>query len=296
MKCQSRPKALVVEDDQRTRETIDEVLTALEHEYDTATCLLEARKLLKVNGYTYVLLNCRIPARLGGTPRTQNTENFLEVLADVKGKDMPPVVILLPPESAYADVTREASIRWAAGVMRRGAADFIAKPFATEGRTLDRVIKKVLVGKVEPACISWPTAAPDEASVDAAEPGADSTALPDRKKPADLPVPAAATEDRWSTVPNEPVEVDDFMARFCEQRSKENRVCRKRALLAAARHETVKLPPLANPHKQGQPNRYLVRDLLGAWQGFLDEGVDLPPLLPQYRTFPQQATARGADP
>ena len=33
------------------------------------------------------------------------------------------------------------------GLMLRGATDFIAKPFATAGRTLDRVIKKVLNGQ-----------------------------------------------------------------------------------------------------------------------------------------------------
>ena len=84
------------------------------------------------------------------------------------------------------------------------------------------------------------------------------------------------------SVPNEPVELDDFMAKFCEQRSKENRMCRKRALLAAARHGTVKLPPLAGQRKHGQANKYVTHDLLAAWQGFLDEGVDLPPLLPEF--------------
>lgn len=281
MICQSRPKALVVEDDPRTREMIDEVLTALEHEYDTATCLLEARKLLKANGYAYVLLNCRIPARLGGTPRTQNTENFLELLADTKGDRMPPVVILLPPDSAYTDVTREASIRWAAGVVRRGAADFIAKPFATEGRTLDRVIKKVLAGKVEPVRIAWPTANDTEhAEVTASD---DAGVLADERAAESPATTSAITVSPWAGVPNEPIDLDDFMAQFCEQRGKENRKCRKRALLAAARHETVKLPRLAGIRKHGQSNRYLVHDLLAAWQRFRDEGVELPPLLPQYR-------------
>ena len=267
-------RALVVEDDQRTREMIDEVLTALGHEYDTATCLLEARKLLKVNGYTYVLLNCRIPARLGGTPRTQNTENFLELLEEAKGRGMPPVIILLPPESAYVAVTREASIRWAAGVMRRGATDFIAKPFASEGRTLDRVIKKALAGKVEPVRIVWP--AIHEEDGDGAEP----ESTPPSSQHGE--VPSQPGRNRWPGVPNDLIEISDFMARFCELRSKESRKCRKRALLAAARHETIKLPPLAAPRKHGQANKYFAHDLLAAWQGFLDEGVDIPLLRPEY--------------
>jgi hypothetical protein len=86
-------------------------------------------------------------------------------------------------------------------------------------------------------------------------------------------------DERWVDVPNEPIEIDNFMARFCEPRSKEHRTCRKRALLAAARHKTVTLPPLTGKRKHGQPNLYLVHDLLAAWQSFLDEGVDVPRLL-----------------
>ncbi len=88
----------------------------------------------------------------------------------------------------------------------------------------------------------------------------------------------------WLSVPNEPVELDAFMAKFCEQRTKENRMCRKRALLAAARHGTVTLPPLAGGHKRGMPNRHLTRDLLAAWQGFVDKDVDVPPLRSDYIT------------
>jgi len=87
-------------------------------------------------------------------------------------------------------------------------------------------------------------------------------------------------ESRWPGIPNEPIEIDEFMAKFCEQRTKQARKHRKDALLAAARHKTVTLPPLGAPHKHGQAKKYLVHDLLAAWQGYLDEGVDLPPLLP----------------
>jgi len=84
-------------------------------------------------------------------------------------------------------------------------------------------------------------------------------------------------------VANEAVTLDDFMARFCQERSKQNRSCRKKALLPAARHGTVKLPELAVPHKHGRAKKYFVHDLLVAWQGFLDEGVDLPPLVTEHQ-------------
>ena len=61
---------------------------------------------------------------------------------------------------------------------------------------------------------------------------------------------------------------------------------RKQALLSASRHGTIKLPPLAGEKKQGMPLRCLVHDLLATWQGFRDEGVDLPPLLPEYQSTP----------
>ena len=76
------------------------------------------------------------------------------------------------------------------------------------------------------------------------------------------------------------------MDEICIPRSKELRVCRKNALLAATRNGTVKLPPLAGIHKPGMPYRFLAHDLLATWQGFLNEKVDLPPLLPQYQSTP----------
>ena len=71
---------------------------------------------------------------------------------------------------------------------------------------------------------------------------------------------------------------DEFMVRFCELRSEENRICRKKALLAAARHGTVALLPLASGRKPGQANKYFAHDLMAAWQRYIDEGVDVPPL------------------
>jgi len=73
------------------------------------------------------------------------------------------------------------------------------------------------------------------------------------------------------------------MARLCREWSNHNRVSRRKALLAAARHGTIKLPELAIPHKHGRAKKYFVHDLLAAWQGFLDEGVDLPLLSPYQR-------------
>jgi len=89
---------------------------------------------------------------------------------------------------------------------------------------------------------------------------------------------ATPTDDRWKNIPNAPITLDDFMAKFCEPRSKENRKHRRLALLAASRNKTITLPPLAGAHKHGMPYRFLVHDLLTSWPDFLNEKVDLPPL------------------
>ena len=99
----------------------------------------------------------------------------------------------------------------------------------------------------------------------------------------------------WGDLSNEPIMLDRFMVRFCEKRSRENRRCRREALLAAARNETVEMPPLAVPYKNGQSNKYFTHDLLNAWQGFIDENMDLPPLLSQYQASPGTADQKGKD-
>ncbi|MBI5724744.1 MAG: response regulator [Planctomycetes bacterium] len=136
-------KALVVEDDGKTCEAIDEILAALGHEYDLAGSLLEARKRLRTNAYSYILLDWEIPAKIGGLPRIQNAENFLDDLKVARGDSPPPVIVMMSPGDCKSDLALEL-IRLSAGLTRRGAADFIGKPFRTAGRTLDRVIKKLL--------------------------------------------------------------------------------------------------------------------------------------------------------
>ena len=258
-------RALVVEHDPEVIDVISEALESLEHTFDTACSQREAVKRLRETSYSYVLLDIDIPARSRtGAPRIQNTENLLEKITELKNGDSPPVIILSDYEANGLDAT-ENVMRLAMSLSDKGASDIIKKPFATAGRTLDRVIKKVL-GMPMRTRKSRGRAATADVAV-----------TPSGAKPE--PPSQQDQSERWPDVPNDPVTLDEFMAKSCEPRSKENRKFRKRALLAAARHGTVALPPLAASRKQGQANKYFVHDLLAAWQGFIDEGVDLPPLL-----------------
>lgn len=266
--------ALVIEDDPDIINVIADALASLGHEYDTACSQQEAARRLKANRYDYVLMDISIPARAqNGVARIQNTENLLEKLQELRGDQAPPVIIMT--DYAVDDLKLTVNVmRLAMSMYRFGVVDVIAKPFPSAGRTLDRVIKKVLSGKVERVRIRW-SGVPAGKEDDEEPPSPAPQAKAEGQYVSDRPAP----EPAWKGVPNDPVTLDDFMARFCEHRSRDNRKCRKRALLAAARHKTVTLPALAAPRKHGQANKYFVQDLLAAWEGFRGEGVDLPPLL-----------------
>lgn len=264
-------KALIVEDSSDTIATINDVLDSLEHTGEVVQSQVDAIKRLKASDYAYMLCNISIRARAGnGEPRIQNTENLLEKMSLLSDRTMPPVILM----SDYATNTIEETVdvvRLGFSMHSRGVVDIIAKPLAGKGRTLDRVIKKVLSGKIEPVKITWPEVSDPKniPSTESAEPN-NSSAKKDR---------ISHDEKPWASIPNEAIEIDNFMAKYCEHRTKENRKFRKRALLAAARHGTISLPSLAGERKHGQANKYHIHDLLSSWQGFLDEGVDLPPLL-----------------
>jgi FixJ family two-component response regulator len=133
---------LVVDDDDAILEEVAEVLTSIGHGYDLAATQEEARELLADNQYAYVLLDLEIPVRSGrGKPRIQNGENLLEEITSAKPGM--PVIIMTDLAAETADVACEI-MRLATSMARKGAADFINKPFPTAGRTLDRVIRKNL--------------------------------------------------------------------------------------------------------------------------------------------------------
>ncbi|MFA6134987.1 MAG: DNA-binding response regulator [Phycisphaerae bacterium] len=137
-------KALVVEDDPQTVDSIVDALSSIEHEHDVVPSQQEALRRLKTDDYAYILSAIKIRVRAGiGLARIQNTENLLEKMPEAKDGATPPVILM----SDYAVDGLKPTVdvmRLAMAMGRRGAVDVIAKPFPTAGRTLDRVIKKVL--------------------------------------------------------------------------------------------------------------------------------------------------------
>ncbi|MBP85193.1 MAG: hypothetical protein CMJ64_00490 [Planctomycetaceae bacterium] len=129
-------KALVIDDDAGIVESVADILESLGHNYDSAETQEAARGLLEENEYSYVLLDLEVPVRKGRLPRVQNGENLL---AEIKRRyefQSVPVIIM----TGHGTDTPELAVE----MMKKGAADYVTKPFPARGKTLDRAIHEAL--------------------------------------------------------------------------------------------------------------------------------------------------------
>ncbi len=130
-------RALVVDDDPDVLEVVGDILQSLVHEHDDATCQEEARRLLDRNSYSYYLLDLEIPVHANrGFPRIQNGENLLAEIAARRGPGREPIIVITGHGRDGPQLAVE--------MMKLGANDYITKPFATVGKTLDRAILDAL--------------------------------------------------------------------------------------------------------------------------------------------------------
>ncbi|MBS3821369.1 MAG: hypothetical protein KGY81_06375 [Phycisphaerae bacterium] len=140
-------EALLITHDADITAQARDSLAALRHEHDVAETLLRTRKCLRSERYSYILLCIAFPTQsLSGPARVQNAEHALNELAETHGGDAPPVIMISAPRFTDS-ASREDVMRLSMAMGRRGAMDLIEYPFPTAGRTLDRVIKKILDGK-----------------------------------------------------------------------------------------------------------------------------------------------------
>lgn len=132
-----KPKALVVEDDDRIIDSIEDALFSIGHDHEWATNQHDAQQMLKAADYSYVLLDLQIPAKpnRGGADKEFGV-NLLADIQHIKGPHRLPVIVMTAHSADCLDLTTE--------LFAGGASDFIAKPFSDKGRTLTKVIRKVL--------------------------------------------------------------------------------------------------------------------------------------------------------
>ena len=134
-----RIRALVVEDDMKIQEEIEDVLAALGHEHDWAQSQQEARELLETKDYHYVLADLEIPARIGrGFAKIEYGRKLIEQIQQIKGRGAMPVIVMTGYHRDGLNLTTE--------LLGNGVMEFISKPFGdgTSGKSLSEVIQSVL--------------------------------------------------------------------------------------------------------------------------------------------------------
>ena len=143
-----KPKALIVEDDDRIIGSIEDTLFSIGHEHDWATNQHDAQQMLQDGDYSYVLLDLQIPAKpnRGGADKEFGC-NLLRDIQHIKGRGRTPVIVMTAYSADCLDLSTE--------LYANGASEFIAKPFSNKGRTLASVIRKVL-DKQEPPLPAQP--------------------------------------------------------------------------------------------------------------------------------------------
>ncbi|MCU0577712.1 MAG: response regulator, partial [Desulfobacterota bacterium] len=107
-----RPTILVVDDEERIREGCQRVLSQEGFEVATADCGAKGLEMIEQKHFDIILLDLMMPSISG-----------FDVLAQVKA---------LHPDSTIIVISGYATVEHSIEAMKRGAFDFIPKPFSPE--------------------------------------------------------------------------------------------------------------------------------------------------------------------
>jgi DNA-binding NtrC family response regulator len=114
----AKPKILIVDDEERFRNTMCKLLTVEGFEASTAGSGTQALEELRQRAYDVVILDVRMPEMTG-----------VQVLAEIRKID---------PEIEVIIMTGYASVDTAKEIMRIGAYDYLLKPYA-----INELIEKI---------------------------------------------------------------------------------------------------------------------------------------------------------
>ena len=106
----SKPRILIVDDEERFRNTMSKLLTVEGYEVSIAGTGQEALEMLRLNLHDLVILDVRMPEM-----------NGVQVLSEIKKIDVSLEVIIM---------TGYASVDTAKEIMKLGAYDYLLKPYA----------------------------------------------------------------------------------------------------------------------------------------------------------------------
>jgi len=150
--------ALVVDDNADIAEAVCDRLESLGHKCVCVSSQDDARQAIAKQRFSYVLLDLEIPVKVGrGVPRIQNGENLLQ---EIKQSDLQKGVPIIVMSGHGID-----SPSLAVQMMKKGACDYVVKPFPETGNTLEKAICDALAASSVPP----PAAATDGAESKAVE-------------------------------------------------------------------------------------------------------------------------------
>lgn len=133
---ENQPRLLVVDDDLRLLESLCRLLQTSGFQVDAAQGGRIACRQIETQGYDLVLLDMRMPDMDG-----------LEVMADLQSKDLDVPVVVVSGEASFSIVSK---------ALRRGAYDYVKKPYLADEliATVRSVLRKRMLEKAH-ADIQW---------------------------------------------------------------------------------------------------------------------------------------------
>jgi len=130
------PRALVIDDEQLIIDHINDRLTSMGHQCDTALSQEEAEEFLRENLYDYILLDLQIPVRFHTPADKEYGKNLLRKIREMPGHKERPVIVI----TAFAEID---TYRLGIEIMKYGATDFVGKPF-NDKNNLEKAIREAL--------------------------------------------------------------------------------------------------------------------------------------------------------
>lgn len=139
--------ALVIDDKVDIAEAVSDRLASLGHICVHVSCQEEAREAIYKQRFDYILLDLEIPVRPGrGVPRIQNGENLLEEIQSMPLQKGVPVIVM----SGHGTDSPSLAVQ----MMKKGASDYVTKPFPETGNTLEKAIRDALARTSSPAPVA----------------------------------------------------------------------------------------------------------------------------------------------
>ena len=145
-------RALVIDDDPHIVDVISDIVASLGHTCDSAGCQDKARQQLATAQYDYFVLDLEIPVR--SERSVARLQNGLNLLGELVAARLGPVIVV----TGYGNHGPDQGVE----CVKLGAADYVAKPFKTEGKTLDGAITDALrrAGRLTSAAVRQRPVAP----------------------------------------------------------------------------------------------------------------------------------------